>query len=86
LHSPMPVELQVVSVLAGTSGLADDVPVEAVRRFEQELHEWMETRFSGLLAEIRDTGRIPEGDALDGALKEFHDYFVAGLADESETA
>jgi F-type H+-transporting ATPase subunit alpha len=85
LHSPMPVELQVVSVLAGTSGLADDVPVEEVRRFEQELHEWMETRFSGLLAEIRDTGRIPEGDALEGALKEFHDYFVAGLADESDS-
>src|SRR5436190_470046 len=84
LHSPMPVELQVVSVFAGTSGLLDDVPVEEVRRFEQDLHEWMQTRYSGLLAEIRDTGRIPEGDALAAALKEFHDSFVAGLTDASE--
>jgi F-type H+/Na+-transporting ATPase subunit alpha len=83
LHSPMPVELQVVSVFAGTSGLLDDVPVDHVRRFEDEMHEWMRTRFSGLLAEVRDTGRIPEGDALAGALKEFHDNFVAGLADEN---
>jgi len=75
-----------VSVSAGTSGMLDDIPVEHVRRFESELHEWMETRFSGLLAEIRDTGRLPEGDSLEAAVKEFHDNFVAALgAAESST-
>src|SRR2546425_1077330 len=40
LNSPMPVELQVVSVYAGTSGSLDDIPVGEVRRFERELHGW----------------------------------------------
>ena len=51
LNSPMPVELQVVSVYAGTSGALDDLPVDQVRRFENELHEWFQTRHAGLLAE-----------------------------------
>jgi F-type H+/Na+-transporting ATPase subunit alpha len=83
LHSPMPVELQVVSIYAGTSGTLDDIPVERVGQFERDLHEWMETRFSGLLAEVRDTGKIPEGDALADAVREFHDNFAASLEAES---
>jgi F-type H+-transporting ATPase subunit alpha len=84
LHSPMPVELQVVSIYAGTSGTLDDIPVERVGQFERDLHEWMETRYSGLLAEIRDTGRVPEGDALAEAVREFHDNFAATIAAESD--
>src|SRR4051812_1310091 len=39
LNSPMPVEFQVLSVFAGTSGALDDLPVAQVRRFETGLHE-----------------------------------------------
>jgi F-type H+-transporting ATPase subunit alpha len=84
LNSPMPVELQVISVYAGTSGVLDDIPVPEVKRFERELHEWFQTRYSGLLAEIRDTGRIPEDDALENAVRDFHETFVASLEAESE--
>ena len=76
LNSPMPVELQVVSVYAGTAGVLDDIPVDQVKRFELGLHDWFRTRFSGLLAEIRETGKIPEDDALEVAVSEFHDTFV----------
>jgi F-type H+-transporting ATPase subunit alpha len=82
LNSPMPVELQVVSVYAGTSGVLDDIPVGEVRRFERELHEWFSTRYSGMLAEIRDTGQSPEADTLGAAVTQFHDQFAASLADE----
>jgi F-type H+-transporting ATPase subunit alpha len=81
LNSPMPVELQVVSVYAGTSGSLDDIPVTEVRRFERELHEYFSSRYSGLLAEIRDTGRVPEGDTLEIAVKEFRETFVDSLAE-----
>src|SRR5262249_52904886 len=64
LNSPLPVELQVVSVVAGTSGALDAIPVGEVRRFEQELHEWMKTRHAGLLETIRSTGQLPADDAL----------------------
>jgi F-type H+-transporting ATPase subunit alpha len=79
LHSPLPIELQVVSVFAGTSGALDDIPADQVARFEQGLHEWFSTRYSGMLGEIRDTGALPEGDSLGAAVREFHDHFLAGL-------
>ena len=83
LNSPMPVELQVVSVFAGTSGALDDLPVTEVRRFERELHEYCSTRYSGMLAEIRETGKLPEGDALGVAVNDFHAAFVAALSDDA---
>src|SRR6516162_2216599 len=86
LNSPMPVELQVVSVYAGTSGALDDLPVGEVRRFERELHEWMQARYLGMIGEIRDTGHLPEGDTLAQAVDEFHAQFVATLESESELA
>src|SRR6476659_4511774 len=38
-YTPYPMEEQVISIFAGTSGLIDDLPVEDVRRFESELLE-----------------------------------------------
>src|SRR6059058_2474510 len=53
LNAPMPVELQVVSIFAGTNGYLDDLPIEDVRRFESELHDFFRTRHAALLATIR---------------------------------
>jgi F-type H+-transporting ATPase subunit alpha len=75
LNSPMPVEEQVVSIFGGTAGYLDRIPVVDVRRFEAELLDHMRTRRADLLAHIRDTGALPEGDALDAALKEFVETF-----------
>ena len=79
LNSPMPVEEQVVSIYAGTSGALDDIPVDEIRRFEAELLEWMRSRHAGLLAEIRDTGALPEGGAVEAAVDAFKADFLAGL-------
>jgi F-type H+-transporting ATPase subunit alpha len=81
LNSPMPVEEQVVSVFAGTSGALDDLPTDEVRRFETEMLEWFRSRHAGLLAEIRDSGSLPEGDALEAAVADFKASFVATLQD-----
>jgi F-type H+-transporting ATPase subunit alpha len=79
LNSPMPVEEQVISIYAGTSGALDEVPVDEVRRFESELLGWMRSRHGGLLAEIRDTGALPEGGAAEAAVDTFKAEFLAGL-------
>ena len=76
LNSPMPVEEQVVVVLAGTGGYLDDVPVEDVRRFEADLLDYVRSRHADLLAHIRTTGEMPEDDALENVVKTFKAEFA----------
>jgi F-type H+/Na+-transporting ATPase subunit alpha len=75
LNAPMPVELQVISIFAGTNGYLDDLPVEDVRRFESELHDFFRTRKADLLATIRDTGQLPEEAELKQAVDDFKSMF-----------
>ena len=75
LNSPMPVEQQVVSIFAGTKGYLDDVATTDVVRFERELLEFMQSRHSGLLSDLR-SGGIP--DELAGAVEAFKAQFQGG--------
>src|SRR6476659_755238 len=50
--APLPVEEQVVSIFGGTQGFIDDLDIAEVRRFEQELLEFMRTRHTDLLSTI----------------------------------
>jgi F-type H+-transporting ATPase subunit alpha len=75
LNAPMPVELQVISIFAGTNGYLDDLPIEDVRRFESEVHDFFRTRYAGLLATIRDTGQLPEEAELKQAVDDFKSMF-----------
>jgi len=75
LNSPMAVEEQVVVIFAGTRGYLDPIPVEDVQRFEKELLEHMRSRHGGLLGEIRESGTLPEGDALEQAVEGFVEIF-----------
>jgi F-type H+-transporting ATPase subunit alpha len=68
--SPMPVAEQVVVIYAVTEGYLDDVAVEDVQTYEDELLEFFRTRYSGLLAGIADTGAMDE-DAVVAAINEF---------------
>jgi F-type H+-transporting ATPase subunit alpha len=81
LNSPMPIEEQVVVIFAGTSGLVDDIPVDEIRRFERDLLDWFRGRHGGLLAEIRQSGALPEGDDVRLAVEGFKVEFLASLSD-----
>src|SRR5512142_2382287 len=54
-YSPFPVEEEVVSIWAGTTGQLDDVPVEDIRRFEAEFLDYLRRSNEGLLTSIRET-------------------------------
>jgi F-type H+-transporting ATPase subunit alpha len=69
LHAPMPVDEQVVSIFAGTTGFLDGIPSSDVSRFEIELLDYMRTRKTDLMGTIRDTGALPDG--LQQAVEEF---------------
>jgi F-type H+/Na+-transporting ATPase subunit alpha len=59
-YSPFPVEEQVVSIFLGTEGHLDSVPVGDVSRFEAEFLDHVRRNEAGVLAEIRDTGQLPD--------------------------
>ena len=80
-NEPVPVEEQVVVVYAGTNGWADSVPVPEVRRFETELREYFRANHPDLLAEIRDTGKLPDTAVLDKAITTFLEGFDTGKVD-----
>src|SRR5262245_51633966 len=82
LNAPMPVELQVISIFVGTQGYLDDLPVEDVRRFERELHDDFQTRHADLLAQIRDTGQLPDEARLKEAVDDFKSMFQPSDATE----
>ena len=75
LNSPMSVQDQVVSLYAATNGYLDPVPVEDVRRFENELLEWFRTRHADILDGIKASGDIADVEAFEAALKGFADSF-----------
>src|SRR5271165_3612861 len=80
-NEPVPVEEQVLVVYAGTNGWADSVPVPEVRRFETELREYFKGNHPELLAEIRDTKKLPDTGALDKAITTFLEGFDTGKVD-----
>jgi F-type H+-transporting ATPase subunit alpha len=59
-YQPLPVEKQVAIIFAGTQGLLDDVPVDAVREFETFFYGWLERKQATILGEIRDKREISD--------------------------
>ncbi len=76
ISSPMPVQEQVVSLMAGTRGYLDNIPVADVLRFESELLEHFKSRHAGLLDDIVASGKIADEDAFEGHIKAFADGFT----------
>src|SRR6186713_2556818 len=58
--SPFPVEEQVVSVWAGTTGKLDKIKVEDIRTFEADFLDHLRRSKNELLAAIRETGKFEE--------------------------
>jgi F-type H+/Na+-transporting ATPase subunit alpha len=76
INSPLPVEDQVVVLMAGTRGYLDPIPVVDVRRFEDGLLEWFRSRHSDVLSTIRTTGGLGDEEAVEAAIAAFADQFT----------
>src|SRR5579859_3937170 len=72
-YSPSPVEEQVVSIWAGTTGQLDNVPVEDIRRFEAQFLDFLRRSYDGLLTSIRETKVLTDDNVV--TLKEATDRF-----------
>ncbi len=76
-YTPYPVEEQVASIWAGTNGYLDDVEIEDVERFEQEMLDHLRVS-TKVLAEIAETGKLEDAteEALRDAVVAFRNTFL----------
>jgi F-type H+/Na+-transporting ATPase subunit alpha len=76
-YTPYPVEEEVVSIWAGTTGQLDDVQVEDIRRFEQQFLDYLRRNQAGLLGAIRETNDLTDDNiqTLQGAIDAFKRTF-----------
>ncbi len=58
--NPMPVQLQIVSIFAGTKGHLDKLKVAAIHDFEPFMHRHVQDEGTDLLNEIVSTGKLSE--------------------------
>jgi F-type H+-transporting ATPase subunit alpha len=76
-YSPFPVEREVVSLWAGTTGYLDDVPLPDVRRFEDEFLDFVQRTRAGIFDAIRETGELSDDTVT--ALKDVVEDFRRGF-------
>jgi F-type H+/Na+-transporting ATPase subunit alpha len=65
-YNPLPVEKQVVLLYAATNGYVDNIPVEALGRYERELYSFIDSKHPTLWSELRAKGN--NGKAWDTEL------------------
>jgi len=77
-YQPLAVEKQVVIVYAATKGFIDAVAIEDVRRYEEELYRFLESRHPGVLTGIAEKKNLDDAlrAAIEAALKEFGQQFL----------
>ncbi|GAB4483638.1 MAG: F0F1 ATP synthase subunit alpha [Thermodesulfovibrionales bacterium] len=77
LYVPMTIEDQVAVLFAATQGFIDDVPVEAVRKFEEEFLRFMRDRKADVRKELGDKKEIT--DELKAKLIQAAEEFKKGF-------
>ncbi len=78
-YVPLPVEQQVMLIFAGTQGFLDDIPVESVRKFDNEFMKFIKEQKEDLLKEIVEKKSIDDAlkEKISKAIEEFKKGFQA---------
>ncbi|SIO88337.1 F0F1 ATP synthase subunit alpha [Nocardiopsis sp. JB363] len=90
-YTPFSMEKTVVSIWMGNTGLIDEVPVEDVRRFEDDFLSYLDREHKAVLDTIRDTGKFEDDSqkTLQAAIEKFKQGFQTSagslLGTEAET-
>ncbi|QZD90028.1 F0F1 ATP synthase subunit alpha [Qipengyuania aurantiaca] len=76
--SPMPFEEQTVSIFAGTNGYLDDIAVDRVNDYEDQMLSYMRSEHADVLETIRTTGKFEDDtkNKVVDALKTFAKQFA----------
>ncbi len=81
-YSPVPVEEQVITIVAATTGYMDDLPTGSVKQYEQQLIDFMRASHADILDSITVKKEITEDvkTRLTAALDGFTERFKATLS------
>ena len=81
----MPVEKQVFIIWTVTNGLADDIAVDDLKRFEEELSAFVVNSHPAVISTLKDKKTIDDG--LKATMKEaIEDFKATRWGREGETA
>ncbi len=81
-YSPMEFKSQIVIIFAATNGFLDNIPVSAVKRFEEEYLKHLEVKHPEVLSEIVEKGKLE--DELKEKMKNILQKFVEVFRYEGE--
>ena len=76
-YKPLPVDKQVALIYSATSGMLDDIPLEYLKRYENEFLELLETQHSDFLFKIRKEKALTDEikSELDSLIAKFIESF-----------
>ena len=78
-YQPLAVERQILIIYAGTNGFVDELPLTALKKYEQELNSFIESKHPDIFADILKKREL-DGDLrgkMNKALEEFKGVFKA---------
>jgi F-type H+-transporting ATPase subunit alpha len=76
-YQPLPVEKQILIIYAGTNGFVDELPLTALKKYEEELYSFIESRHPDVFGDILKKREL-DGDLrgkMTKALEEFKGIF-----------
>lgn len=75
---PLPVEKQILVIYAGTNGFVDEYPVESLKKYEDELQNFVASKHPELLKEISEKKQIDDSlkSNINAVLNEFKKIFI----------
>ncbi|MBQ3956911.1 MAG: F0F1 ATP synthase subunit alpha, partial [Clostridia bacterium] len=76
-NKPVPVAYQVAIIFAVVNGYLNEIEVDNVRRYEEELFLFLRDNADELMKRIAETGQLPDEDRdeLENAVKRFTEKF-----------
>jgi F-type H+-transporting ATPase subunit alpha len=76
-YEPLPVEKQVLIIYAGTNGFVDELPLTALKKYEQELYAFIDSNYPEIYADILKKRELDSDlrAKMTKALEEFKGFF-----------
>jgi F-type H+-transporting ATPase subunit alpha len=76
-YEPLPVEKQILIIYAGTNGFVDELPLPALKKYEQDLYSFVESKHPEIFADILKKRELDNDlrAKISKALEEFKGIF-----------